>query len=270
MPALRLMTFNVQMLPLGAMLLTGKTNNAEERADTVAQAILSLPADEQPDVIVFNEVFDEDGRKRLVDRLTGYPNRMQKMDSTFYLEDSGLMLFSKHELVVMPCGKRTLEYIYDASAGDDSQAAKGVCVVQINQPTDAVTIAFTHLQASYNSDNEHADVREAQLLSVIGTIAEALNENHSERWRNVIFVGDLNIRSDRGSSTNEWSAVFENGPLGAIFADGWHQWMASPQGSRKDDGLTNIDFEDGVMRRLDYQCFRHPTTPPTSCRITCR
>ena len=56
MTALRLMTFNVQMLPLVATLLKGVSDDAEERADRVADAILSIPPDERPDVIAFNEV----------------------------------------------------------------------------------------------------------------------------------------------------------------------------------------------------------------------
>ena len=54
MSALRLMTFNVQMLPLIALTTQGQSDDAVERADRVADAILSIPVAERPDVIAFN------------------------------------------------------------------------------------------------------------------------------------------------------------------------------------------------------------------------
>jgi hypothetical protein len=58
--ALKLMTWNVQQLPdpFGP-------GDAGPRAAKVADAILLLPPREQPDVIAFNEVFNEDGRAQL-------------------------------------------------------------------------------------------------------------------------------------------------------------------------------------------------------------
>ena len=46
-----------------------RSDDAEERAERVANAILDLPTAEQPDVIAFNEVFSEDGREKLQDML---------------------------------------------------------------------------------------------------------------------------------------------------------------------------------------------------------
>lgn len=209
MPALRVMTFNVQMLPLAAMIVLGASDDAVERADRVVDAILSLPPDEQPDVIAFNEVFHEDARDRLIDRLTGYPNRIEKVDNSFDLEDAGIMLFSKYEFLQLPSGDNFYTRIYDDSAGDDSHAAKAVCIVQINYPTDNVTLAFTHLQASYVNDTEHSDVRSRQIDSVFGAIGKALQEFDARNWRNIIFMGDLNIRGDLAAGTTEWRDVFE-------------------------------------------------------------
>lgn len=260
MPALRVMTFNVQMLPLAAMVVLGSSDDAVERADRVVDAILSLPADEQPDVIAFNEVFHEDARDRLIDRLTGYPNRIEKVDNTFDLEDAGIMLFSKYGFLQLPCGDNFYTRIYDDSAGDDSHAAKAVCIVQINYPTDNVTLAFTHLQASYVNDTEHSDVRSRQIDSVFGAIGTALQEYDARNWRNIIFMGDLNIRGDLAAGTTEWRDVFELGTLGSTFVDGWREWMHAPREAGADPGLTNIDFEQSIMRRLDYQCFIRSTS----------
>ena len=61
MPALHIMTFNVQILPWFAQaVIQGQTNDAEDRTDRVADDLFALPASERPDIIVFNEVFDEE------------------------------------------------------------------------------------------------------------------------------------------------------------------------------------------------------------------
>ncbi|RWE37991.1 MAG: hypothetical protein EOS78_14670 [Mesorhizobium sp.] len=87
------------------------------------------------------------------------------------------MLFSKYEFLQLPRGDNFYTRIYDDSAGDDSHAAKAVCIVQINYPTDNVTLAFTHLQASYVNDTEHSDVRSRQIDSVFGANRAAKKES---------------------------------------------------------------------------------------------
>jgi hypothetical protein len=84
MSALRLMTFNVQMLPLAAALALGTSDDAVERAERVANAILNLPTAEQPDVIAFNEVLSEDGRDKLREILAAWGNMVVKMDTAEY------------------------------------------------------------------------------------------------------------------------------------------------------------------------------------------
>ena len=65
MPALHVMTFNVQMLPWLGTAIEGITNNAPETARRVAKAIFARAPENRPHVIAFNEVFDEDGRAEL-------------------------------------------------------------------------------------------------------------------------------------------------------------------------------------------------------------
>jgi hypothetical protein len=60
---LRLMTFNIQLLP-SVPLSSSPGNEAETRAYNVGTAIAALDPDERPDVIAFNEVFSEPGRRR--------------------------------------------------------------------------------------------------------------------------------------------------------------------------------------------------------------
>ena len=112
MPALHVMTFNVQMLPWLGTAIEGITNNAPETAKRIAKAILidRDPA-QQPDVIAFNEVFDEDGRAELKSRFySTYPYMIEQVDSGVLLEDSGLMLGSMYPFFQLPNGQDRLEH----------------------------------------------------------------------------------------------------------------------------------------------------------------
>ncbi len=265
MSALRLMTFNVQMLPLIALTVEGQSDDAVERADRVADAILSIPVAERPDVIAFNEVFNEDGRHRLKDRLSSWSNTIDKIDNGGVDEDSGLMLVSRLPFHTLPTGGVLYEHFYEEAAGDNALACKAVGIIQVNRPAEATTIAFTHLQASYDTEDEHREVREKQLQEVFDALAAVLGPDSSE-WRNVILVGDINIRGDSSAETDEWKTTFKTSgkPFQTAFLDGWRSWM-HPPGTCKDidPGVTNIHFRSGKLQRLDYQCFSMPGVPST-------
>ena len=66
MPALRLMTFNVQLPSTVMAVGQGQDDAAPDRAQAVADALLALPNRDRPDVIAFNEVFNEDARDVLL------------------------------------------------------------------------------------------------------------------------------------------------------------------------------------------------------------
>lgn len=271
MSALRLMTFNVQMLPLIPLTVLGQSDDAEERADRVADAILSIPVEERPDVIAFNEVFNEDGRDRLKDRLAAWPNMVLKIDNGGLDNDAGLMLVSRLPFHNLPTGGELYEHFYTVAAGTDALAVKAVGIIQTNRPAEITTIAFTHLQASYDSEDEYRDVRERQLQEIFDALSAVLGPVASE-WRNVILVGDLNIRGDSGAQTDEWTRNFKTSgsPFQMAFADGWRTWMHPPDVNNDPDddpdpdrGYTNIDLETGKLQRLDYHCFTLPGVPAT-------
>ena len=265
MSALRLMTFNVQMLPLIALTTQGQSDDAVERADRVADAILSIPVAERPDVIAFNEVFNEDGRDRLQDRLSSWPNMVVKIDNGGVDNDSGLMLVSRLPFHNLPTGGVLYEHFYDEGEDTDALACKAVGIIQTNQPDEITTIAFTHLQASYSTEDEYREVREKQLQEIFNAVAAVLGPDSSE-WRNVILVGDLNIRGDSGAETDEWSTTFVTSGTAFqnAFLDGWRSWMHPPGvQSDLDRGSTNINLQSGKQQRLDYHCFSMPGVPST-------
>jgi exonuclease III len=266
MSALRLMTFNVQMLPLAAALALGTSDNAVERAERVANAILNLPTAEQPDVIAFNEVLSEDGRDKLREILAAWGNMVVKMDNGGVLdEDSGLMLVSKLPFQTLPTGGLLYEHFYDDSADTDAKSAKGVGIVQVSRPAENTTIAFTHMQASYTSDGQYRDIRAKQFDAIHSALSEVLGPDH-DNWRNVVLIGDLNVRGDANATTNEWARTFKTSgsPFQKTFYDGWRSYMHPPTSDDEvDPGYTNIDVSNGKQKRLDYQCFTQAGVPST-------
>jgi Endonuclease/Exonuclease/phosphatase family len=264
MSALRLMTFNVQILPLVALKVQGQSDDAVERADRVADAILSFPVAERPDVIAFNEAFNEDGRYRLKDRLSSWPNMVVRIDNGGIDNNSGLMLVSRLPFHNLPTGGVLYEHFYNDGEGTDALACKAVGIIQTNRPAEITTIAFTHLQASYATEDEYREVRAKQLQEVFNALSAVLGPDSSE-WRNVILVGDLNIRGDSGAETDEWSKTFKSGsPFGTAFSDGWRSLMHPPGiDSDLDRGFTNIDLGSGKLQRLDYHCFSGAGVPAT-------
>jgi hypothetical protein len=255
MSALRVMTFNVQLLPWIADATAGMTNDAPERADRAADAIEGLAPDERPHVIAFNEVFDEDGRARLKSRLSGaWPNVIEKIDDGGVLEDSGLMLFSTVPFVSTATG------FFDASAGADAMSNKGFGIVQINEPVEVTTLVFSHLQASYATEDEHRDVRLKQFDQIRAAVDAMVGTSQSD-WRNVVLIGDLNVRGDGDAATDEWTAVFEQAHTNLFerLDDDWRIHMHPPgDPTDQDRGLTNIDYNSGLRQRLDYVCTSKP------------
>jgi hypothetical protein len=271
--ALKLMTFNVQHLPwlarkFGGAPIVGSTGGGgpepdpEGRAREVARAILDLPAREQPQVIVFNEVFSEDGRRWLLRLLKGdYPHFIKKLEhpGLDIEEDSGLMLMSKLPFLSLPSGDDHWYKPFSKAAGSDARTAKGVGIVRVAGPFDPTTIAFTHLQASYDAANvEHIDIRADQLAFIRSALLDMAGGDLQD-YANGVIVGDLNIKGDPDDTSGEWNQVFAGTPgtFGADFFDGWRASMHPPQDNTDyDPGYTQRDTPTYLRNRYDYQCTR--------------
>src|SRR5262245_24262995 len=125
MPFLRVMTFNMQLLPeievpvFQVQMMPTSGNESEERAAIIGDAIAALPPDELPDVLIGNEVVNEDARKALVQRLSPlYGNILPIFDDPSWqalmstinpavgalFQDSGLFFASKWPIVPLPDG----------------------------------------------------------------------------------------------------------------------------------------------------------------------
>lgn len=257
--ALKLMTWNVQMLPEP---FQESDLDIRQRARRIARAILDLPAREQPDVVAFNEVFNEDGRRWLLSYLKGtYPHVIEKLEhpGVDFEQDSGLMLFSKTPFQALPTGGTHFFEVFKRGAGTDALAAKGVGIVRVAGPFDPTTIAFTHLQASYDAANtENMDIREDQFRLVRESLLKVA-DNDLQRYANGVIAGDLNVKGDPDDTSGEWNQVFSaaSDTFGADFDDGWRAAMHPPgDATDYDPGYTQRDTKSLAPNRYDYQCTR--------------
>ena len=262
MSYLRLMTFNVQLLPS----VPGSASpgeEAEDRAYAIGTGLKALTPEERPDVLVCNEVFSEDGRDELIRHLRPlYPTILSKLDDCNLGQDSGLLLASRLPLKILRSGQDHYFYSFTDSADSDALACKGVCIVRFDAGFGEITLAFTHTQASYKYEDEYQRVRESQFIQIFDQIDLVAGRT----WPNgVLLVGDLNVRGDAGAVGNEWTELFEtpNGRIGRKLDDGWRTFMHPPGLPERDPGFTNNNLEEGInglmpigtLMRLDYFCF---------------
>lgn len=282
--SLRLMTFNTQLLTsnLATWMLEQqqlKTEpdiekvygmDNEDRAEAIAKAILGM--EPLPDIIALQEVFDEDGKDGFEDALKEtYPHYVYKLDSDDFIdfdpEDSGLMLFSRSSFANLPddqykAGDVTayskkfgqvkdwdeVAFIeFDEHSWPDSLSNKGVGFVRIRvAPSRYINVAFTHLEASYGSDDmeeaeERATNRKAQLDDVRKIIQGSLNDSHLDSEQ-VFVMGDLNIDGNLLNRTYYW---------GNKTKTTWNNWK-----STDDDNLChNYEWDYHFNRYLKNSFF---------------
>ncbi|GAA3043032.1 hypothetical protein GCM10020229_62830 [Kitasatospora albolonga] len=270
MSALKLMTFNVQLLPTVPG-TTSPGNEAEGRAHAVADALDALAPDDRPHVIAFNEVFSETGRDVLYDRLKpAYPHIAVKLDDCAIGQDSGLMLFSRLPFRTLPpqaSDPKVHFFSYPDSADKDALACKGVGLVQVLfPPTGVVTIAFTHTQAFYKWEDQYAAERAGQFKDLGQQLSLILGPPGTGLWRTLVVMGDFNVRGDPGAALAEWGTVFAapSGVFSTDLTDGWRTFMRPPNAFvESDPGYTcnnldpgeNGELPAGLLMRLDYQCY---------------
>lgn len=260
--ALHLMTMNLQLLPWGVeTAVQGMTNRAEEKAERIVNDLLALPANSRPQVIAFNEVFDDEGRATLISGLKSFWPHITKKISGLRLDDSGLIVFSVFPFVTLPDGSDLYQEMFSDADGFDQLTAKSFGIVKVDAPLAGTTIIFTHMQASSDEvEDEFSEVRAKQFKQIFNALGEVLEDDgHLGR---VVLMGDLNVRGDKGATAGEWATLFGKPPVGKPFGpllDGWRTFMLPP-GSPVviDEGYTQRNVKTGLRQRLDYMCFCRP------------
>lgn len=212
-PAVRIGVLNTRLLPF---------SGAGGRAELLAARILGSDLD----IVALSEVFSETGRSRLAELLgEAFPHRVEYIGSRkLHRVDSGLMVFSRLPLLPIPPtvphatsrvrGRTTAgsdpdsvaRFVrfteFDDCATHDCWAAKGVGYVRVaagdgkvNAP--GLHLFFTHMQASYGSDDarrelETAAVRSEQ-RSEMTEFIQAVAGPGLARGEQALLVGDLNV-----------------------------------------------------------------------------
>lgn len=151
--------------------------------------------------------------------------------------DSGLMFFSKYPLLPLTgswtpndalCNSPECEFagsnngspvaanevvfkVYDKCDGVDCLASKGVGLVKVDTPRGPAYIAFTHLQADYDSSNWSS--RQSQYKEVAKVIKGAIPPQELEGAM-VYLAGDLNTHGStrvapQGGDGQEWHHLFD-------------------------------------------------------------
>ena len=189
--SLRVMTWNVAMLPGLLGRLAGHEPADAERVHRVCDEILAAA----PDVVVLQELFDEDARRVLSERLrTVYPYRVEKCGAGgLMVEDSGLFFASRHR--VLP-GSEVFEAFSHRGGllNEERFASKGVfgAWVELSHGR-AVGIFNTHLQADGDRVGAFAGVRRRQLAQIRTLIERSVAQAARTHDVYVLLLGDLNV-----------------------------------------------------------------------------
>ena len=186
-----------------------RADQAPDDAKVIADDILKLDLD----VISLNEVFDDDAKSILVDKLKfKYPYYIRKFNKGSALEDSGLMIFSRFPLQKLPhqpsswptsnpnapelkyfanaegSSSYTAFALYETCFGPDCHADKGAAVVHIKPDgKTSYYVVVTHFQA----DSGYHHVRQAQMNDIASMLTAVIGESLPDE--NVVIAGDLNI-----------------------------------------------------------------------------
>jgi hypothetical protein len=281
----RIGVLNTKMLPF---------SSAGRRAEVLADRILAGGFT----VVALSEVFSETGRNRLVELLgKSYPYRIEFLGSDrLYRLDSGLMLLSRYPFLAIPdtVSDRThrvrgsvasgpgpdsaAAFVrfaeFDDCARFDCWAAKGVGYVRVDLEHGPLHLFFTHMQASYGSDDERGErqtaaVRAKQRTEMAAFVTRVAGA-HLDRGESALLVGDFNVDGSADLTGgiarrtaligDERAAMLEQ--LGSAFPHGLSDtWREYAPGDNP--GLT---FPVRSLRvRFDYVLASLPPVEPGLC-----
>ena len=175
--SLKLLTWNIQMLPDGAALFSKSLRKMQ--AKRLPWIVEYLEASDY-EVVALQEVFDRQQKRRLLRRLKkSYPYQVSTHTRRGAITSNGLVVLSRLPMrYVGHC-------IYKKGISSDKMAAKGCTLVEIDKNGKHIHIANTHLQSGGSEDCQ--TIRCAQY----GDICTLL-QTHSTKADLELLLGDLN------------------------------------------------------------------------------
>jgi hypothetical protein len=239
-----------------------------ERAHMIADKILAGDYD----IVTLQEVWanpwpSDSMRETLIDDLSAtYPYHTEELGggSPADILDSGLIVFSKHEFVPVNrpsgqhcaypsediVGKCTVAFHeFDASAGEDAYAAKGVGFVRVKNPANdsQTNVFFTHLQADPKYCIGECDVK-AMRAEQVKQIVDFVNAwaPQGDPTRDTLLLGDLNVRfvDENGQQTAEYKQLVGADSLlaGTGLTDAVKEHSPTDPFATYDAALTKYDY----------------------------
>jgi hypothetical protein len=266
-------TWNIFARPEAPIQDTGMPLGYRAHAEAVVRAVRANP----PDVIAFNELFDDGVREIMVrDLSAAYPHSISFIDfSRTALQDSGLALFSKfpfEELTPVeplwrfnikttdsrvhnrpstdpPSGPSAFSAIFDGIAfdafqGSDRHAEKGAGLVRLALPWNKLNLVFTHMQAdNIGFEAENRQIRAKQFAAIGGLLNHRLPAGAFGPRNVTMIVGDTNVPG-LDMKSDEYKDVGGEPVIGnRTFIDGWRTT------SRVDRGISHLGLSP---ERYDY------------------
>ena len=149
------------------------------------------------DVIVFEEVFMNKNRKKLLKALQSqYPYQTKPVGKDkFIKQDGGVVLISRWPI------EKEAQQLYEACAGSDCMATKGAVYARINKLGAIYHLFGTHTQAS----EKHRYVREQQFTQ----LRSFIDEQEISATEAVLIAGDMNVDRFSGLDTGEFPRMLE-------------------------------------------------------------
>ncbi|MCZ6688078.1 MAG: endonuclease/exonuclease/phosphatase family protein [Planctomycetota bacterium] len=189
---LRVLSYNIKMLP-GWI---GDGAQDMSRANQIMNQVLSQS--HPYDVVCLQEVFDEDVRELLEERLSqdngAWFVQPKCDDGDFLHQDSGLFFASRYPW--RGNQPKAFEEFEEATSWDRF-SDKGIFRGRLNLDSieDGLTLSVlqAHLQSDPDEVGEHSHVRRAQLLQIRSFLSRTLNKRSQTRSLAAVMMGDFNI-----------------------------------------------------------------------------
>jgi|GEM_PF-6835922 len=162
--------------------IVGDLRPAEQRIDEISDWIEN--GMDQPDIICFQEVFHQEARERLHERMKNiYPYVLYSIAPHFMGLDSGFMIASK-----LPIEEFSFRPFNSMMIGPERWTNRGLAKMRINIGNSCFfDIYVTHLQALLGK--ARAEMRLQQMQWIIHEILKDQKEDPSSRF---VLVGDMN------------------------------------------------------------------------------
>jgi endonuclease/exonuclease/phosphatase family metal-dependent hydrolase len=188
---LKVVSWNVQMLPNNFSFLS---KLLRKKQNIRAPLIIKHCINNNFDIIVFQEVFDLNIRRKLMKELKdSYPYQVKPFKGNKAFVSNGILIISKVPL------KYIDHIIFKPGVTADRFAAKGCTLVEAQKDGSTIQIAGTHLQAG---KSEKAQIQRDMQYSDI----HRLLERNKTQTIPVILLGDLNTKK---SNSKDYSKMLE-------------------------------------------------------------